>query len=183
MRRHGGCEVVGDEIDEGHRNGKVREQGRRGVIRQNRGESGFKTARETLGAEPDAPASSPLPRLRTAGGWGRRTGSWEPSHPTLWSCWTVGPQVRPGPCDPVNPCDQTTVFSDLPQWPEPVICTSCPMTPLTSPMTSTALAPSLTSLSPTRPWQSRHPFSHPWPPAASQGKVGGVGKELLVSSS
>lgn len=46
-------------------------------------------------AEPDAPASFPLPRLRTAGGWERRTGSWEPSHPTLWNCWTVGPQVRP----------------------------------------------------------------------------------------
>ncbi|XP_074232929.1 SH3 domain-containing protein 21 isoform X9 [Camelus bactrianus] len=34
-------------------------------------------------------------------------GSWEPSRPTLWSCWTVGPQVRPGACGPVNPCDQT----------------------------------------------------------------------------
>lgn len=49
----------------------------------------------TLGQNQMLPHPSPLPRLRTAGGWGRRTGSWEPSHPTLWNCWTVGPQVRP----------------------------------------------------------------------------------------
>lgn len=84
-----------------------REQGRRGHPVELGQNQVCTINREVLESEPDAPATSPFPRLRTAGGWGRRTGSWEPSRPTLWSCWTVGPQVRPGPCDPVRPCDQT----------------------------------------------------------------------------
>lgn len=63
---------MGDGNGDGRRDGKVREQGRRESSGPNHG---CVTPRETFGAEPDAPASYPLPRLRTAGGWGRRTGS------------------------------------------------------------------------------------------------------------